>query len=385
RWRLSAACLLSYLLGIQDSALGALIPSIEEYYHIGYALVAILFMTTAIGFVLASFVAQPAHSRFGRSACLVLGNGIMTVGYVIWTVCPREYGPLVIAPLLIGAGEAWLLAQINLFASTTPNPTVYNGYVHGCYGIGGVSGPLIATAMVSKGIKWSNFYFIPLGLSVWNGVFSGIVFREPKMRTERSSRQKKSNIMLETLRDKTTLITALFMFAYSGSEVSLAGWIVTFLINTRGGDPSKMGYAESGFWGGITVGRFVVSHLCFKYGERKAVFALLGGAIALEAIGWAVPSVIPDTVAIALVGVLLGPIYPCTMSVVTRILPKHLHVSSLSLISALGSSGGAAVPFTVGIIAQFKGPYVVHPTAIVAFALMEISWFILTRGQTLQS
>ena len=50
---------------------------------------------------------------------------------------------------------------------------------------------------------------------------------------------------------------ALFLFTYVGVEVTIGGWIVTFLITERGGGPSA-GYISSGFFGGLTVGRVVL-------------------------------------------------------------------------------------------------------------------------------
>ena len=37
-------------------------------------------------------------------------------------------------------------------------------------------------------------------------------------------------------------------------EVTLGGWIVTYIIEVRGGGPSS-GYISSGFFGGLTFGR----------------------------------------------------------------------------------------------------------------------------------
>jgi len=71
-------------------------------------------------------------------------------------------------------------------------------------------------------------------------------------------------------------------------EVTLGGWIVTYVIEVRGGGPSS-GYISSGFFGGLTFGRVAllwvnskVVRLVFfgpnhwligsKIGERRAIF-----------------------------------------------------------------------------------------------------------------
>ena len=40
---------------------------------------------------------------------------------------------------------------------------------------------------------------------------------------------------------------------------------------------------------------------------------------------------------------------------VVKLLPNHLHVSSIGFATALGGTGGAMFPFAVGAIAQAKG------------------------------
>jgi len=50
----------------------------------------------------------------------------------------------------------------------------------------------------------------------------------------------------EALKSRATLAGALFIFAYQGAEVSTSGWVISFLISYRGGDPSKVGYVTSG-------------------------------------------------------------------------------------------------------------------------------------------
>jgi fucose permease len=49
------------------------------------------------------------------------------------------------------------------------------------------------------------------------------------------------------------------------------GWIVTFIINERGGGPAS-GYISSGFFAGLMLGRVALLWVNKKVGERRAVF-----------------------------------------------------------------------------------------------------------------
>jgi fucose permease len=52
------------------------------------------------------------------------------------------------------------------------------------------------------------------------------------------------------MKHKHLHIMVAFVFVYVGAEVTVGGWIVTFLIAERGGG-AEAGYVSSGFFGGI--------------------------------------------------------------------------------------------------------------------------------------
>lgn len=83
------------------------------------------------------------------------------------------------------------------------------------------------------------------------------------------------------------------------------------------------------------------------------IYALL--AIGLELVVWLVPSLIGGAVAVSLVGVLLGPIYPIAMNHAGRVLPQWLLTGSIGWIAGLGQAGSAVFPFMTGALASKVG------------------------------
>lgn len=262
------------------------------------------------------------------------------------------------------------------------------GAMHGSYGIGGTVGPLIATSLVTAGNAiWSRYYFLTLGIALFNLGFATWSFWDYEKDTtappapaaaDGSGSAATSGWLtaaLTAFRRRVVVLGALFIFAYQGSEVSISGWVISFLITERAGDPNKVGYVTAGFWAGITLGRFVLSPLGARWGEKRFVYALVVGAAAFEALVWGVPHVIGDAVALAVVGLLLGPVYPCAAAVFARNLGRREQVAGLGVISAFGSSGGAVAPFTTGLLAQAAGTFVLHPIAIGLFAVMMVCWY----------
>jgi MFS family permease len=114
-----------------------------------------------------------------------------------------------------------------------------------------------------------------------------------------------------------------------------------------------------------------------RLGEKRTVLGLGFLAIAFQLLVWLVPNVIGDSIAVALVGFVLGPMAPVSMVYFARLIPKSVQTTALSFVSTGGSSGGAIWPFLTGLIAQATGTYVLHPICLGLFAVMIASWWVL--------
>ena len=153
------------------------------------------------------------------------------------------------------------LALNNVYCANTHPPSVVLGLAHGSYGVGGIVAPIVGTAIASQGIIWSRFYFLLVGLRLCCIAFAAWSFWSFKEDSEdtlletTTSRQttteeaasKLKNLKL-ALKSKVTIFGALFIFAYQGAEVSISGWFISYLINYRNGDPTRVGYVTAGFW-----------------------------------------------------------------------------------------------------------------------------------------
>ncbi|PWY95862.1 MFS efflux transporter [Aspergillus sclerotioniger CBS 115572] len=390
KWRLLSACFMNFANGLNDSAPGALIPYMEADYDIGYAIVSLIFVTNALGFILAAPLTHALEMRLGRSKTYSFSMSLLAAGYVI-IICKPPFPGVVASFFLLGLGIAINLALNNVFCANLVNSTAALGGLGGAYGIGGTIGPLVATALASHGIRWSYLYSINLAMSLVNLAFAAWSFRKyekdfpvQSLALHRTaSRQTHGpnpsgrTHLKQALKDRSTLLGALFIFAYQGAEVSISGWVVSFLTSYRRGDPSRVGYVSAGFWAGITVGRFLLSHPAHLIGEKLSVVLLVLGSMAFQLMTWLIPNIIGDAVAVAIVGLLLGPVYPCATAVFSKLLPRSMQTSSMSIISAMGSSGGAVSPFFTGLLAQNVGTYVLHPICIGLYGVMLVGWLSL--------
>lgn len=95
------------------------------------------------------------------------------------------------------------------------------------------------------------------------------------------------------------------------------------------------------------------------------------------------PEHVGEAVTVAIIGLLLGPLYPCAIVILNRLLPRGIQTTSLGLVSSMGSSDGAIALFVTGILAQSVGTVVLHPICLGLYGTMILAWFLLpqtTRG-----
>ncbi|KAF0321113.1 bypass of stop codon protein 6 [Colletotrichum asianum] len=392
RWRFLAACLMNMGNGINDGAPGALIPYMEKYYNIGYAVVSLIFVGNALGFITAAFFVDALRARLSRAHLMIAAQTCLLAAYIP-LVTGAPFPVIVLSFFLLGFGMATNLTLNTLFCGSLRNGTTALGALHGAYGLGGTVGPVLATAMVSSigWHLWFRFYLIPMGLAAFSLLFSAWSFASYETDNPEGEQQQQQHdpqqqsvkarlaSMFHALRARLVFLGALFVFAYQGAEVSISGWVISFLVDVRDvANPQAVGYVTAGFWAGITVGRFLLSGLGQKVGEKRFVYVMTLGAACFQLLVWFVPNIVGNAVSLAIVGLLLGPIYPCAATVFLRGMPGRSRTSGIAIITAFGSSGGALAPFTTGMIAQASGTWVLHPIALALFAAMVGCWFFLS-------
>lgn len=101
RWRIPVLCVAFFIQGLNDSAPGALLPYMQQHYHIEYAIESLIFVGNAVGFIIAAPFCHTLNNRFGRakvlSACALLNS----LAYLA-VVCEPPWPVVVIAFLLLG-------------------------------------------------------------------------------------------------------------------------------------------------------------------------------------------------------------------------------------------------------------------------------------------
>ncbi|KAI0716680.1 MFS general substrate transporter [Earliella scabrosa] len=387
RIQYAACCYVLFLAGWNDGTTGPLLPRLQQVYQVNFALVSLIFVLNCIGFIVGAAANPWLFDRFGFGKVLLIGAFAQIVGYVLEAVAP-PFPVFVLGYAANGFGIALQDAGANAYvASLKDNAAAKMGILHAIYGLGALSAPLVATQF-SQLKNWSFHYIVSLGISVTNAIILFAVFRfkdqdtclaeigqlvvhDANAETNESSSKYKA-----MFRQRAMHLMAFFILVYVGVEVTLGGWIVTYVIDLRGGGPSS-GYIASGFFGGLTFGRIALLWVNHKLGERRALFLYGVLAIGLELVVWLVPSLIGGAVAVSLVGVLLGPMYPMVMNHAGRVLPTRLLTGSIGWIAGFGQAGSAFLPFLTGALASKTGIKSLQPLLVSMMSFMIVLWALV--------
>ncbi|KAI1178326.1 putative MFS transporter [Nemania sp. FL0916] len=377
------SCFYSFLvLGANDAAYG-----LQDFYGLEYIIISLVFLSPFIGYTAAAFLNNFLHTRLGRRGVAFVSSGSHLVAYVIVVVHP-PYPVLIVAFALAGFGNGIADAGWNAFIGNLDRANELLGFLHGIYGVGAVISPLIATAMITKaGLPWYAFYYVMIGLASLEILVTGAGFWQATAREYRdfvvassgSSSGGLKEVLFEKPGARVAWLCAIFLLGYVGIEVALGGWIVEFMIKVRHGAAFESGITATGFWLGLTVGRFILGFITPKIGEKLAITIYLVIAMGFELLFWLVPQFIVSAVAVALQGFVIGPLFPAAIVVMSKLLPYHLHVSAIGFAAAFGGSGAAILPFGVGAIAQAKGVQVLQPIILALFAAILLIWCCLPR------
>ena len=100
---------------------------------------------------------------------------------------------------------------------------------------------------------------------------TGKAYRQTHPRLREANTSIVKEVLFKSPAARVTWLCALYLFCYVGVEVALGGWIVTFMMRVRQSSAFPSGMTATGFWSGLTVGRFVLGFVTPRLGEKLAI------------------------------------------------------------------------------------------------------------------
>lgn len=380
RWQIGVAFFAFILIGAVESALGVLIPSVRGHYNLDKATVGTFFLVSSAGYLTAAFSSGLLIEKFGYRLFLLFGTGLIGLAALTFSFMP-PFPLFLLTFLLMGFGIATIDAGLNSYIAALPRNTALLNLLHAFYGIGALLGPLAASTILAVGWNWNTVYYFWLSIALVLLVNFGLLYDRPVPPTDhaKDKAQSTNNVMLDALRLRAVWLAGLFLFFYVGAEVSLGNWSYSFLTEERHEPTLLSGWAVSGYWFGLTLGRLTLAKLAerLRMNDRQLIQACLVGVTAGVLMVWIAPIGAVSAFGLWLVGFSFGPIFPTTIALMSNLAPARLLPSAIGFLASVGSIGASTLPWLAGNLAEGFGLWSLLPYVILLTALMLGFWRML--------
>jgi fucose permease len=388
--------LLSYatfvLIGITAGTGGVLLVAQMSGYGVDRATIGVMFFTNSIGFVLAGLSNGALIRRLGFRAATGLGSGgFVLVGLYLATRPP--FVAFLLVQVLLGYATGVLESVLNAYIAALPEARGQLNRLHAFFGVGALIGPVLASWMLGLA-SWPEVWLVlavacaPLlvgFLMTYPGRPSaGPPAQLPEPLPEsllEPPAPQPGGLLGAALRQRGVLLGSLLLAIYVGLEIGVGNWGFSYLVQSRGLARLPAGYAVSGYWLGLTVGRFLISPIAARLGTSTArmIYVCMTGVIAAATLAWLSPGATPAIAALALLGFFLGPIFPTTMAIVPQLTEEDLAPTAIGIMNAGGIAGGSALPWLAGVITQGAGMWTLLPFTVTLGVLELAAWRPIAR------
>ena len=385
--RVSAAMFSFFIMGVHTAAIAVLIPYMEPFYNISDTMISLLFVTPVAGYLLASLTNSTIHAKLGRRGIAIIGTTCQLLITVV-AACHPPYAIFLLAFAVAGFGIGLIDAGWCAWAAGLSNANTISGFLHGSYSAGATVGPYLTASLIAGAkLPWYSFYWamtIPATVGLFTLTWAFRHDTGPLYQSEKAQAQAHDAVPLiegtkPIWKHKVIYICAAYLVAYVGAETVVAGWIVTFMLRIRAATPFTASMCASGFWGGMALGRMTLGSVTDRFGERASVTLYLLFALAAEAVFCFVTPIAVAVVSMCMLGFWLGPIFPTGIVMITRLMPRELHVDAVASVNVVGQLGGALFPFVVGATAERLGIQSLQPFVFALLVCVLGFWWCFPR------
>jgi fucose permease len=374
------------LVGVSAGAGGVLLLAQMADYGVDRATIGIIFFTGSAGFFAAGLSTGVLIHRFGVRLTLASGGAACALAGLYLATRP-PFAAFVLVQLAVGYGAGILESALSAYLAALPDATSLLNRLHAFFGVGALIGPVLAAWIISFA-AWTVVWLI-LAL-VYAPLVAAFLAVYPKWMPADAAEtsagtpgapERGGALLRAALREPGVLLGAVMLAIYVGIEVSVGIWGFSYLVQARALAKPIAGYSVSGYWLGLTLGRFLISPVAVRFGVTTAgmMCACLGGVTIATTLAWVSPNAALASVSLMLLGFFLGPIFPTTMAIVPRLTRPRLAPTAIGIMNAASVVGDTVPPWLAGAIAQSTGIWTLLPFTLTLSLLQIAVWRPIAR------
>jgi fucose permease len=376
RYVLVVACLGFFSLGMMTAAIGPVLPDLAKQAGSDLAAIGSVFTAVFFGAFLAQLVSGPLGDRIGMGSVVTGGVMVLAVGTLGITLSHSL--PLTLAlALLAGLGHGSMDLGTNVLIAHVFNHQAVSALnlLNVFFGLGAFAGPAVAGFALKTWATGFPALWVSVALLL---ILLPFLRRVETPKRERSMLTDSDTTAAGIYRSPLLWGLGLLILLYVGSENGLGGWITTYIIRTTPMKIEQAALVAAGFWLALTAGRMVSAALGLRLTSQSLLtssllVASLGGLLLATSAG----NIFLTVAAVLLIGFSFGSIYPTTLALTTALF-EHGPGKAASVVAAMGSLGGMALPWLQGVLLVRAGPSASSWFTALALLLM-LSLIVIIR------
>ena len=305
-------------LGLPDALLGAGWPVMQEEFAVPYGFAGLVSMTISAGTIVSSIFSSRVLKRFGTGRVTAASVALTALALLGFGVAPSFWWILLAAvPLGLGAGA--VDSGLNAYVAENYESR-HMSWLHSFWGVGALSGPLVLSALLSRGTSWrdgylsiAGFQFVLVAVLVAAFPLWGRVRARIRAHGDALQHDVPHQPLFFALKIRGVKLALAAFFFYCAIESTVGLWGASFLFKTKGLDSVSAATWVSLFYASITLGRFLTGFVTYTMSNRTLIRG--GGLLILCGV---LLMLLPLALPFALGGFLLvgfgcAPIFPCML------------------------------------------------------------------------
>lgn len=369
--------------GMLMTAIGALLPDIENYYNLNDTQASMIFPTAVVGYIFGTISLTRNLSRFGWRGMAITAPLLHLVAVATLSTGP-PFVILLLAHFIAGLGTGHSDAGFCAWASKLSFPNVVQGLMHGSFSVGCILGPVICIAVQKNELRWYVYYWVLAVFAAVELVVLTLAYRNEGREQYAAAHQAigtEDSATKATTKIKILSTCGLFYFGYMGVESSFTNWIPTYMKRVRHVDAATASLSSSMFWFGMALGRFMLGPVTEHFGLPLSVTMYIVLSTLLELAFKLVSNLSIVVIALGGCGLFLGPMFPSGILLLSQKLSMQEYVGGVAIAAAMGQIGGASAPLLVGFLADRFGLAHLTDVVLFCFCLLLIMWLLFCRAK----
>ncbi len=370
-------------LGLPDTVLGAAWPAMHPDFGVSLGGLGILGVTGALAAVASSLLYGWIKRKPASWVILVASVGLMSVSMIAFGFVHAWWAVIVLCVAwgLCGGG---IDIQLNHFAAKQFSSRHMN-WLHGCWGIGAATGPLILAGALAWGGSWRIGFFVlaaimgALALAFWltrkhwpteGSRVNPVEHEKPAASAARAAAPSAAAIWLSPI----------CFFLVVAAEFATAIWIPSIMTAEHGLAPERASHWATLFFASMMVGRFALGAIGERLGNRPQIRWGIAAAMVGASVFWFAGATIIGGFGLILMGLGSAPLFPSFMHETTRRFDASWSPRMVARQMTGAYLAGAFMPLAYAAIVERVGVHAIIPTAIALQAVLAVCAVALDRA-----